>query len=644
MANVAEYAKALRMGQRAYRNAVSRGEYPYLPALDDILECVDVQSETSLGLVDIPMEQIVGTKTAGRQNAFAADFMPLMPEKSEFATKWANVYEHQTEDGVSDPIIAYEFLNKFYVQEGNKRVSVLKFLNASSIEGVVTRVIPKPSDNRESRIYYEFLDFYKDTAINYLWFTREGSFAQLTRAVGKKPGQVWSDEEKQDFASIYLDFCRQFEDRGGGKLPITAGDAFLFYLSLYPYDTLAEKSMSERKEDLDRIWKEISLLNQDPEQALVLEPAEDPDNLSLTRFIKLTSSKQLKVAFIHDRPVESSGWTYSHELGRTHLEQVFGDKIKTSSYFVGGDTIDISQLLEQVISQGNHIIFTTNQKFLASSLKAALEHPETKILNCSVNRPYSSIRTYYGRMYEAKFLCGMVAGAMCENEKIGYLADYPILGSFANINAFALGARMVNPRVKVYLYWSSMEKADCLRQLREENISLISDNDMIRPGSRDRRFGLYREKDGEYLKLATPIWDWGKFYEKIIRDILKGNWNKTSDTKEKKALNYWWGISGNIIDLICSQNLPSGVRRLVEVMKREIYTEQFHPFAGEIVLQDGSRVGREDGSLSPEEIITMDWLVENVVGTTPPLENFTKEARALAAVQGSLAPAGEIEE
>lgn len=644
MANVAEYAKALRMGQRAYRNAVSRGEYPYLPALDDILECVDVQSETSLGLVDIPMEQIVGTKTAGRQNAFAADFMPLMPEKSEFATKWANVYEHQTEDGVSDPIIAYEFLNKFYVQEGNKRVSVLKFLNASSIEGVVTRVIPKPSDNRESRIYYEFLDFYKDTAINYLWFTREGSFAQLTRAVGKKPGQVWSDEEKQDFASIYLDFCRQFEDRGGGKLPITAGDAFLFYLSLYPYDTLAEKSMSERKEDLDRIWKEISLLNQDPEQALVLEPAEDPDNLSLTRFIKLTSSKQLKVAFIHDRPVESSGWTYSHELGRTHLEQVFGDKIKTSSYFVGGDTIDISQLLEQVISQGNHIIFTTNQKFLASSLKAALEHPETKILNCSVNRPYSSIRTYYGRMYEAKFLCGMVAGAMCENEKIGYLADYPILGSFANINAFALGARMVNPRVKVYLYWSSMEKADCLRQLREENISLISDNDMIRPGSRDRRFGLYREKDGEYLKLATPIWDWGKFYEKIIRDILKGNWNKTSDTKEKKALNYWWGISGNIIDLICSQNLPSGVRRLVEVMKREIYTEQCHPFAGAIVLQDGSRVGREDGSLSPEEIITMDWLVENVMGTTPPLENFTKEARALAAVQGSLAPAGGMEE
>ena len=644
MGCIEEYTKALKTGQRAYRNAAARGEYPYLPALDDILECVDIQGETSLGLVDIPLEQIVGTKTAGRQTAFAANFMPLMPEKSEFAAKWGHVFEHQTEDGVRDPIIAYEFLNKFYVMEGNKRVSVLKFLNASSIEGMVTRVIPKPADNAENRIYYEFLDFYKDTAINYLWFTREGSFALLTKAVGKTAGEIWTDEEKEDFSSVYMEFLKLFEEKGGKKLSITAGDAFLFYLSLYPYDTLADKPYSEMKSDLDRIWKELFLLNQNPENALVMEPSETSDNNPFTRFFNLTSSRQLKVAFIHDRPVESSGWTYSHELGRTHLEQVFGDQIKTSSYFAGGETTDISDLLDQAIEEGNHIIFTTNQKFLASSLKAALEHPETKILNCSVNRPYGALRTYYGRMYEAKFLCGMVAGAMCENEKIGYVADYPILGSFANINAFALGARMVNPGVKVYLYWSSMEKADFMLQLKKENITLISDNDMIRPGSQERRFGLYSEKNGTFQKLATPLWDWGKFYEKIIRDILKGNWNKTSDTKEKKALNYWWGISGNIIDLIVSQNLPSGIRTLVEVMKREIYTEQFHPFSGEIIRQDGSIIGNKDSCLTPEEIITMDWLAENVVGKIPALENFTKEARTLAAMQGLLIPAGRTEE
>ena len=512
-----EYAKALKLGQKAYRSSVLKGEYPYLPALDDILTCVDVQTESILGLVDIPMDQIVGTKTAGRKNSFAGNFMPIMPEKSEFAAKWSNLYGYQTENGVTEPIIAYEFMNKFYVLEGNKRVSVFKYLKSPSIEGNVTRIIPKPNDTVENKIYYEFMDFYKRTEINYLWFTKEGSFGQLTEAVGKGPEDVWTEDERRNFKSIYNDFQKLFEEKGGKKLAITTGDALLFYFSLYPYKNYEEKTAAEKKEELSRIWSELQLLDRSPGKALVMEPVEEPEVSTVStfaKFLKLSSSnsKTLKVAFIHARSTEKSSWTYGHELGRTHLEQVFGEEIETSCYFAGEDVTDITQLLEEVIEAGNHIIFTTNQKFISSSLKVALEHPEVKILNCSVNRPYGAIRTYYGRMYEAKFLCGMVAGAMCDNDKIGYLADYPILGSFANINAFALGVRMVNPRAKVYLHWSSVENADFQEFLKQENISLVSDSDMIRPDSKDRRFGLYLEREGEYTKLATPIWNWGKIY------------------------------------------------------------------------------------------------------------------------------------
>ena len=218
-----EYAKALKLGEKEYRNAVSGGHYPYLPALDELLECVDVQTEENLGLVDIPLDQIVGTKTVGRRNAFAGNFMPLMSEKSEFALKWTNLYNYQTEHGVNDPIIAYEFMNKFYVLEGNKRVSVFKFLNASSIEGTVTRIIPKPTDETENRIYYEFLDFYKLTGINYIWFSKEGSFAKLTKAVGKGPEETWTEEDQKNFSSIFTEFSELFESRGGKKLPITTG-------------------------------------------------------------------------------------------------------------------------------------------------------------------------------------------------------------------------------------------------------------------------------------------------------------------------------------------------------------------------------------------------------------------------------------
>ncbi len=634
-----EYAKALKLGEKEYRNAVSGGHYPYLPALDELLECVDVQTEENLGLVDIPLDQIVGTKTVGRRNAFAGNFMPLMSEKSEFALKWTNLYNYQTEHGVNDPIIAYEFMNKFYVLEGNKRVSVFKFLNASSIEGTVTRIIPKPTDETENRIYYEFLDFYKLTGINYIWFSKEGSFAKLTKAVGKGPEETWTEEDQKNFSSIFTEFSELFESRGGKKLPITTGDAFLFYLTLYPYEELLEKGRVQKKEDLDRIWSEFPLLNKSPEGALVLEPVEDTEGNLFTKFFTLTSSKKLKVAFIHERSTEESSWTYSHELGRMHLEQVFGDRIETESLFRDAEDKSITELLQQSIDDGNHIIFTTNQKFLEASLKAALEHPEIKILNCCVNRPFKALRTYYGRMYEAKFLSGMVAGAMCENDKIAYVADYPINGTFANINAFARGAQMTNPRAKIYLHWTSSTKGNFRQLLTEENITLISDTDMIRPASSRRNFGLYQEKNGEVFKLATPIWNWGKFYERIVRDILQGTWNKTADTTERKAVNYWWGISSNIIDLIFSQNLPAGIRKLTETMWGEIYNENFNPFSGEIPLQGGKLVGVKDGCLSPEEIITMDWLVENVIGVVPSEEDLTEDAKILVDLQGSLNPA-----
>ena len=87
-----------------------------------------------------------------------------------------------------------------------------------------------------------------------------------------------------------------------------------------------------------------------------------------------------------------------------YLEQIFGDQIQTESYFLEREKMSGADLLEMAVQDGNHIIFTTSQKFLDVSLKAALEHPRVRILNCSLNRPYGALRTYYGRMYEAKFL------------------------------------------------------------------------------------------------------------------------------------------------------------------------------------------------------------------------------------------------
>jgi len=634
-----EYLKALKMGEKAGRAAAAKGDYPYLPALDEILSVSDVQTETYLGLMDIPLDQIVGTKTAGRQNAFACNFMPLMKEGSEFATKWSAVYKHQVVDGVSDPIEAYEFMNRYYVLEGNKRVSVLKYIGAYSIEGTVTRIVPKLTKDRQVRIFYEYMEFYRKTAINYIWFSREGSFNSLIRMCGKGIDDIWTEEEKRDFSSLYLEFQKIFDDRGGKKLSITCADAFLLYLNVYPYAQLKEKTPSQIRAEVEKIWKEFPVLEKEPDQALVLSPEDMPESKLFTRFFQGTGSRILKVAFVYDKPVSESGWSYGHDLGRIYVQQTFGERIHTVTYAMDSEHTDAAQVVETACKDGNHIIFTTSERFLSASLKMAIAYPQIKILCCCVNRPYNAIRTYYGRMYEAKFLAGMIAGAMTENDRIAYCADFPIYGSLASVNAFARGALMTNPRAQVYLHWNSVMGSDLDRLVRENEITTVCDVDMIRPGMKSRRFGLYRIRDGHYENLAAPIWNWGKFYEKIIRDIVTGSWKE--EEKTRRAVNYLWGISGDIIDLILSKKVPEGVTRLVDLVRSQIYHGAFIPFEGRIHKQDGTFAG-EDGKWLPlEEIITMDYLARNVIGFVPKAEQLSEEGQSLMGIMGIVKPEEE---
>lgn len=630
-----EYKQALKLGEKAYRSAVAKGEYPYLPALDDLLSPVKIVREENLGIVEIPIDQIVGTKTAGRQNAFAVNFMPLMEYGSEFATKWSNLYDFQTTEGNRDPIFVYEFLNRFYVQEGNKRVSVYKYLNSPSIEGKVIRLVPRKSDSKENKIYYEFMEFYKATKINYLIFTQLDAYKTLVKAVGKTWGEVWNQEERNEFACTFFLFKKHYTERGGDALDISPADAFLFFLSVYTYDEVIKFTDHELKTAIDQVWNEFMVQGKEPEEALVLDRIEYEENGLINKLLSLPySGKHLKVAFVHEKVAEHSSWTYSHELGRAHLDESFSDAVTTKAYYLDQSGMTIEQLMNQVIEDGNDIIFTANQKFLAESLRTALEHPHVKILNCSINRSFSAIRTYYGRMYEAKFLCGMVAGIMADNNKILYSAYCPMFGSFADINAFALGARMVNPRSEIYVHWMADTTSDFEKIVKEHDISIVSYTDIVRLSSEDRRFGLYRiEEDGSTTNLAFPMWNWGEFYEKIIRDILEGNWNRGVGQKSKRSVNYWWGISGDIVDLFLSGNVPYDVRTLVEAMRKEIFTESFHPFQGEIISRDGVVMSKKGEVLTPEQIITMDWYVNNVVGDMPNPENLTDEAKSLMALQ-----------
>lgn len=637
-----DYVGALRRGRRQYQASVSKGEYPYLPVLDDILSYTDIVSEVNLGILDIPLEKVVGTKTEGRTNAFANNFMPLLSEKSEFGSKWAYLYDHQIKEGIQDPIVAYEFMNQYYVQEGNKRVSVLKYVGAFSIAATVTRLIPKRTDDLNNRLYYEFLDFYQVSFNCDIWFSKEGSYDKLIKAMNKNPGEAWSEDDRIIFRSAYDRFSKAFHTFGGDDYDMTCSDAFLIYVELFGYKVVKDRIEKQIKKDLVKIKDELLLASRGNKIALLEQPEEvedtgDSNPLKLINWLRPFQSiepQMLKIAFIYARTAVTSSWTYGHELGRMYLEQAFDGTIRTLAFFHADSEPEIAKAIEQAIEARCNMIFTTASQMINLSVKAAIEHPEVRIFNCSVNMSFSSICTYYGRMYESKFLMGALAASMAQTNKLGYIADYPIYGTIANINAFALGARMINPYAKVYLEWSRVRGRDAHAELEKEGITFISGDDMITPQTPTREYGLYQKlSDGTLKNLATPIWHWGKFYERIVNITCHG----ASDRKElkgKQAINYWWGMSADVIDVICSQNLPHGTNRLLTFLKNSIRAGSFQPFVGTIYSQDG-RIQCEEGmSLTPEEITTMNWLTENVAGQIPSFDELTDEARSLVRLQG----------
>lgn len=630
-----DYLAALKLGRRSYQSALTNGEYPYLPALDDILSYTEMAAPVSLGIMDIPLSKIIGTKTAGRTNAFANNFMPLLPETSEFGMKWSNLYDHQIDDGIRDPIAVYEFMNQFYVQEGNKRVSVMKFLGTYSIPGSVTRLVPKKTDDKENRLYYEFLDFYELSQSYDVYFTKEGSYKKLLMLMGKADDEVWSDEDRLIFHSACICFAEAFRKAHGEKLDLTVSDAFLIYVEIYGYEQVKDETETEIFQSLQKMWKEITLADRGGQVELVQNPEEAKLSL-LNRLIPANtiSPETLKIAFIYTKTTDTSSWAYAHELGRMYIEQAFEGKIKTMAIDRADTDTDVGNAIEQAVDAGCNLIFTTATQMANQSVRSAILHPKVKIYNCSLNTSYSSICTYYARMHESKFLMGAIAAALSRTDMLGYVADYPIYGTIANVNAFALGARMINPYVKVYLEWLHIKGVDARERLKQEGIVCISDSDMITPEHASRAYGLYQKKeDGTYANLATPIWHWGKFYEKIINAICNGN-TEAELQKGKKAVNYWWGMSADVIDVICSNAMPHGTHRLIEFLKNSIRAGDFHPFDGLIYSQNGIIRCEEGSSLTPEQIITMDWLAENIVGHIPEFEELTEEAQKLVQLQG----------
>lgn len=624
------YEQALKLGKAEWNQKVLKGQSGYLRTLDSMLQKGDVVTEYPLGLVEIPIHKIVGTYTHGRSNSFADNYMPIMATNTEFASKWMHLYNYHINTGIADPIKVYEYLNRFFVIEGNKRVSVLKFVKGTTINGHVIRLIPKRNpEDKTNTIYYEFMKFYRETQINTIWFSEIGRFTELLEYIKQYHNLVQDEDYTRLFLSnSYRPFRQIYHELGGGKLEITTGDAFLTYLKVYGLER--EISSEKHKESIKKMTDELKAI--DPEVNHVeTEAIQTIKKKSVFSSLSdlMGAKKVVKIAFVYAKSSVTSGWTYAHELGRLHIENIFKDQIQTKKVENVPEDETAYDVFKALADEGMDVVFATSPTYLAPALKAAMESSHTRFFNCAATHSYKSLTLYYGRIHEPRYLLGMIAGAMTQTNILGYVAPYPISEVVSSINAFTLGAQAVNPYVKVKALWtnhwdSPSEGKKMARQLQEMGADIISNEDLPIPGDVTKEYGVYHIQPGTGKKThyAMAIWNWGLFYEQVIQNILNGTLKTIGENDV--PVNFWQGLNNGIVDLIYSnRNMTTPMKQLIESMKQSIINYDFNIFQGPIYDQNHQLRAKSGDVLDYDDIIHMDWLIKGVEGEIPNIKSLT---------------------
>ena len=616
-----EYKVAKRRGEKAVREAVRDGVSPYLPVLDSLEEIKFAAGTRSLGLLELPLSRIKGNKEAGRNNAFARNFMPLFDENSEFAIKWTELYESYQREGIRDAIKVYEYMNQYYVQEGNKRVSVCTFGGTDYLLADVTRIIPQKTDSPENIAYYEYMDFYKVTKNFLIVFSEPGEYKKLAELLGQDLEHPWPEDLRIDLKSAFFKFSKAVKRELKIENEYELSNAFLMYLSIFPLKSLSEDSENQIIKNIRLARYELLAESGMDDIAFLNEaPTEVKSGGIMSLFSKekkYTASSPLKVGFIYDADPDSSRWTDSHEAGRLYVDTMTGDNVVTCAYFAN-EIGSVNDAIEKSVSDGNEIVFATSPLMTMDLLRVAVRHPSVKFLNCSIGQNNPSIRCYHGKIYEASFLMGIFAADRLLLEygnepgrKIGYLSRVDSPTARTNLNAFAVGVSLIDPECKVIVKKASDDYSNNIWS--DEGFEMYADIEYSPAMSTMDRPGVYMRKDGRYISIGTSYFNWGKYYLQIVNSVINGTWNISEMIDKHMATNYWFGLSTGVVD-IRTPDIPYQTSKLLQFMRNSISRGQFDPFTGELHSTDGSLVKNSADSTSQSNVLSLKWLNDNIEG------------------------------
>ena len=372
-------------------------------------------------------------------------------------------------------------------------------------------------------------------------------------------------------------------------------------------------SCAEKPEDLSKKVEQLT-----KENAELKEKIADLEQ-KIAEITAKIPVEELQVGFVYVSPIGDAGWSYAHDQGRLMVDAM--DGVTTSFVEAVPEGPDSERVMLNMARKGYHLVFATSYGYMDPMLKVAKQFPKTVFMHCSGFKTANNMGNYFGRMYQARYLSGIVAGAMTKTNTIGYVAAFPIPEVIRGINAFTLGAQAANSSVKVRVVWTKTwydpatekEAAKSLLDVSADVIAQHQDSPSPQEAAQER--GAYSVGYNSDMStfapkshLCAPIWNWGPFYKEIVEKVRKG-----------EAVNnaYWYGLDRGIVDLSpMGAMVPQDVQKQVLAKKKDIAVGKTDVFVGPVKDQDGKLRISEGQSASDEELLGMTWFVEGVIGTT----------------------------
>lgn len=324
-----------------------------------------------------------------------------------------------------------------------------------------------------------------------------------------------------------------------------------------------------------------------------------------------------KVGFIYVGPIGDGGWTYAHDQARLYLEDQMG--VATLYKESVPEDAEVEKTIMDMIDQGATVIFATSFGYMDYVEKISKEFPDVTFMHCSGYKSTDNMGNYFGRMYEPRFLSGVVAGMKTESNKLGYVAAFEIPEVVRGINAFALGAQSVNPDVEVEVVWThtwydpATEK-EAGKALLDNGCDVIAQHqDTAGPqqAAEERgKFAIGYNTDSREMApnayMTAPIWNWGPYYVDQVTKAFDGTWSNEP---------YWGGMSDGVVDLDSLTELaPEGAQAKVNELKAQIVDGSLMVFQGPLYDQNGELKVEEGTTMTDGDLLSMDWFVQGVKG------------------------------